>query len=128
ARGRGPHDEVLVVERVEIVVRVEPVRRIEGVGGAPREDLLADGHLERPLVGGERHLLQTQVAAMLRRLGDLEVQPAGESKVVVACLADDLQRAPRAELARPFELEEPLDRKSTRLNSVTWPSRMPSSA
>src|SRR5207253_10391581 len=83
---------------------------------------------ERPLVGGERHLLQTQVAAMLRRLGDLEVQPAGESKVVVACLADDLQRAPRAELARPFELEEPLDRKSTRLNSVTWPSRMPSSA
>ena len=45
---------------------------------------------------------------MLRRFGDLEVQPAGESKVVVACLADDLQRAPRAELARPFELEEPL--------------------
>src|SRR5690625_3755243 len=37
-------------------------------------------------------------------------------------------RVARLGIARTFQATHLLDRKSTRLNSITWPSRMPSSA
>ena len=107
-QGGRPQAELLVVDHVEVVVGVEVVGRVEDVGGAPDEELLAERRLQRPAAQAEHGLLQIEQAAPPVLVLDLEVHPVGEVVVVLAQLANYPGVAPRRQPAGDLQAQDAL--------------------
>ena len=105
--GGGVDTQLLVVDRVEVVVRVDVVRRVVGVAGPPGVDLLAERELRRIVPEANDGFHQIEMAPPGRGVGYPERNALREVAVVRARVPDQFDAGRWSELASPLHLQDP---------------------